>query len=64
MLKAGKNQTDIYIDRIIEYDVKSSQVKITIVRRTKMQIKEKMVDRSRKTAGMANKYMTQSNKLM
>ena len=39
MLKAGKTREEIYIGNTIEYDVKSSEVKVTIVKRTKIRVK-------------------------
>ena len=39
MLKAGKTRQEIYIGNTIEYDVKSYQVKVTIVKHTKMRVK-------------------------
>ena len=34
-----KINTEIYIGNTIEYDMKSSQVKVTILKRTKIQVK-------------------------
>ena len=39
MLKSGKTRSKIYIGYNIEYDVNSSQVKVTIVKRTKIRVK-------------------------
>ena len=39
MLKAGKTQEEIYIGDTIEYDVKSSQVKLNVVKCTKIRVK-------------------------
>ena len=39
MLKVSKTRAEIYIGNTIEYDVESYQVKMTIVKCTKLQIK-------------------------
>ena len=62
MLKAVKTQAETYIGDNIEYDVKSFQVKATIVKRTKIWEKGLTVNRSQKTVGMANEYVTQWTK--
>ena len=48
MLKAVKTQAETYIGDNIEYDVKSFQVKATIVKRTKIWEKGLTVNRSQK----------------
>ena len=48
MLKAGNTRAEIYIGDNIEYDVKSSQVKVTIVKRTKIRVKGLTVNCSQK----------------
>ena len=48
MLKAGKTRAEIYIGNTIEYDVKLSQVKVTVVKRTKIRAKGLTVYRSQK----------------
>ena len=45
MLKAGKNRAEIYIGNTVEYDVKYSQVKVTIVKRTNIRVKKITVNR-------------------
>ena len=39
MLKAGNTRAEIYIGNTIEFDTKSSKVKMTIGKRTKTQLK-------------------------
>ena len=39
MLKAGKTRAENYIGNNLEYDVKSTQVKVTIVKPTKIRVK-------------------------
>ena len=46
MLKAGKTRAEIYLVNIIDYDVKSSQVKMTIVKRTNIRLNILTVNRS------------------
>ena len=46
MLKAGNTQAEMSMGDTIEYDVKSSQVKVIIVKRTKIQVKGLTVNRS------------------
>ena len=48
MLKAGKTRAEIYIGNTIEYDVKSSEVKVTILKRAEMRSKILTVNRSQK----------------
>ena len=48
MIKAGKNRAEIYISDTIEYYVKSSHVKVTLVKRTKTRVKGLTVNRSQK----------------
>ena len=48
MLKVGKTRAGIYIGDNIEYDVKSSQVKVTIVESTKIRVKFLTVNCSQK----------------
>ena len=43
MLKVGKTQAEMYIVNTIEYDVKSYQVKVNIVKRTKIRLKGLML---------------------
>ena len=45
MLKSGKTRAEIYTGDTIEYDVKSSQAKVTIVKRTKIRVKGLTVNR-------------------
>ena len=63
MLKSGKTRAEMYIANTLEYDVKSYQVEVTILKRTKIWVKGLTVKRSHKTVGMANEYVTQWNKL-
>ena len=48
MLKAGKTRAEIYIGDTtgIEFDTKSSKVKVTIVKRTKIRLKGLTINRS------------------
>ena len=48
MLKSGKTRSKIYIGYNIEYDVNSSQVKVTIVKHTNIRVKGLTVNRSQK----------------
>ena len=48
MLKARKTWAKIYIGDSIEYDVKLSQVKVTIVKRKKIRVKGFTVNHSQK----------------
>ena len=48
MLKAGKTRAENYIGNTIEYDMISYQVKVTIVKRTNIQVKVLTVNRSKK----------------
>ena len=45
MLKSVKNQAEIYMGNTIEYDVKSSQVKVTRIKRTNIRAKVLTVNR-------------------
>ena len=64
MIKEGKNQSEIYIGDTIEYDVKSYQVKVTIVKLTNIQVKViTVLTVHRKTFGTTNNYVTQLNKI-
>ena len=45
MLKVVNTTVEIYICNTIEYDVKSSQVKLTILKRTKIRAKVLTVNR-------------------
>ena len=63
MMKPGKTQAEIYIGNTTECDTKSSQVRVTIVKRTKIWLKELTVNRSqKKNVGIANEYVTQLKK--
>ena len=57
MLKVWKTWAEIYIGNNIEYDVKSSQFKVTIVNRKKIRVKDLQLTVHRKTVGMANEYL-------
>ena len=48
MLQSRNTRAQIYIVDTIEYDVKSTQVKLTIVKRTKIRVKLLTVNRSQK----------------
>ena len=39
MLKAGKIQAEIYIGNAIEFDTELPQVRVTVVKRTKIRLK-------------------------
>ena len=39
MIKSGKTRVEIYMGNTIKDDMKSSQVKVTILKRTKIQVK-------------------------
>ena len=57
ILKVSNKQAEIYIGNNIEYDVKSSQFKVTIVNRKKIRVKDLQLTVHRKTVGMANEYL-------
>ena len=63
MLKAGKTQSEIFIGNTIEYDVKSPQVKVTIIKRTNIQEKILTFNRSQKTVVIANKVCDTTKEL-
>ena len=44
----GKTKAEVYIGNTIAFDTKSSQVKVTIVKRTKIILKQLSVNRSQK----------------
>ena len=48
MQKAENTQAEIYIGNTIEFDTKSSQVRVTIEKRTKIRLKELKFNRSQK----------------
>ena len=48
MLKAGKTQAEIYIGNAIEFDTELPQVRVTVVKRTKIRLKELTVNHSQK----------------
>ena len=48
MIEAGETRSEIYMGNTIEYDVKSSQIKVLIVKRTKIRVKGLTVNRSQK----------------
>ena len=48
MIKAGKTRAQIYIGDTIDYYAKSSQVKVTIVKCTNIQVKGLTFKRSHK----------------
>ena len=50
MLKSVKNQAEIYMGNTIEYDVKSSQVKVTRIKRTNIRAKVSTVNRLQKNS--------------
>ena len=64
MIKLGKTPPEIYIDSTIEFDTILSLVRVTILKRIKIRIKELMINLSqKKSVGIANEYVTQLNKL-
>ena len=48
MLEAGNTKSEIYIGNNIDFDTKSSQVRVTTVKRTNKRLKELTINRSQK----------------